>query len=310
MNILDLSIAVLIPCYNEAISIAKVVEEFHEVVPYAKVYVYDNNSSDDTYKIAMDAGATVRSEYQQGKGNVVRRMFADVEADIYIMVDGDATYDISGTPELIELLVNEKLDMINGRRVTSDKLAYRNGHRIGNRILNGIVKATFGNRFDDMLSGYRVFSRRFVKTFPAMARGFEIETELTIHAMELRMPVKECEILYRERMEGSESKLQTYRDGLRILKTISVLIREERPLAFFGGLFLVLTAMSLILAWPIMLTFMDTGMVPRFPTAILSMGLILLAFLSFFCGLILDTVTLGRREMKRLAYLNYPVNRD
>jgi hypothetical protein len=181
---------------------------------------------------------------------------------------------------------------------------------MGNRILNSIVKKAFGNRFDDMLSGYRIFSRRFVKTFPAMARGFEIETELTVHAMELRMPVKECEIIYRERLEGSESKLQTYRDGLRILKTISALIREERPLAFFGGLSLVLTTTSLILAGPVFLTYMETGMVPRFPTAILSMGLVLLAFLSFFCGLILDTVTLGRREMKRLAYLNYPVNRD
>ncbi|MDD2658637.1 MAG: glycosyltransferase family 2 protein [Methylococcales bacterium] len=308
MNILNLSIAVLIPCYNEAISIAKVVKEFHEVLPYAKVYVYDNNSSDSTSEIATDAGAIVRHEYQQGKGNVVRRMFADVEADIYIMVDGDATYDISKTPELIELLVNENLDMINGRRVTVDKLAYRRGHRIGNRILNGIVKKTFGNRFDDMLSGYRVFSRRFVKTFPAMARGFEIETELTVHAMELRMPVKECEIIYRERLDGSESKLQTYHDGLRILTTISALIREERPLAFFGGLSLILTAISLILAEPVFITYLDTGMVPRLPTAILSMGLIFLAFLSFFCGLILDTVTLGRKEMKRLAYLNYPAN--
>lgn len=309
MKIIDLSIAVLIPCYNEEVSIGKVIEEFNEVLPNAKVFVYDNNSSDGTYEIARNAGAIVRREYQQGKGNVVRRMFADVEADIYVMVDGDATYDASRTPELIEMLINEKLDMINGLRVSSDKLAYRHGHRFGNRMLNAIVKATFGNRFVDMLSGYRVFSRRFVKTFPAMARGFEIETELTVHAMELRMPIKECEINYRERLEGSESKLQTYRDGLRILKTISALIREERPLAFFGCLFLIFAALSIILAWPIFITYINTGMVPRFPTAILSTGLMLLAFLSLFSGLILDTVTLGRKEIKRLTYLNYPASR-
>ena len=301
----DLSIAVIIPCYNEEITIKKTIHACQNAIPTASIYVYDNNSSDRTIQIAKSSGAIVRTENLQGKGNVVRRMFADVEADIYVMIDGDDTYDMTNTQELIDILICNNLDMLNGRRVANIKSAYRRGHRLGNRLLTNVVSMMFDNRFDDLLSGYRIFSRRFVKTFPAMARGFEIETELTVHAMELRMPVAEYDVNYSDRPEGSVSKLRTYQDGFRILKTIAVLVREERPMAFFGGAFILLVSLSLLLAWPVFSTYLETGLVPRFPTAILSTGLMLLGFLNLACGLILDTVTLGRRELKRISYLRY-----
>lgn len=302
--LLDLRIAVLVPCRNEAASISKVVDDFRSALPGATVYVYDNNSDDETAKLARDAGAVVRSELLAGKGNVVRRMFADVEADIYVLVDGDDTYDAASAGILIERLEAECLDMVNAVRVASGAAAYRPGHRFGNFILTGIVALIFGNRFTDLLSGYRIFSRRFVKSFPALTSGFEIETELTVHALELRMPIAEIETPYRERPPGSVSNLRTIQDGWRILRTILLLTKEERPLHFFGLFFAILAALSVILSWPVFITFLETGLVPRFPTAILSTGLMLLAFLSLGCGIVLDTVTRGRQEMKRMHYLS------
>ncbi|HYE51587.1 MAG TPA: glycosyltransferase family 2 protein [Azospirillaceae bacterium] len=298
-------IAVLVPCYNEEASIEKVVTDFRAVLPDATIYVYDNNSKDRTVEIALAAGAVVRREPLQGKGNVVRRMFADIEADVYVMVDGDATYHAPSAPKLVERLVTEQLDMVNGARVT-DWENYRKGHRFGNVLLTTLVTIVFGKRTNDMLSGYRVFSRRFVKTFPALAGGFEIETELTVHALEMRMPLAEVETPYKDREPGSVSKLSTFRDGFRILWMIGKLIKEERPLQFFGLTSLALAVLSLLIAIPVILTFVETGLVPRLPTAVLSTGLMILAFLSLTCGLILDTVTRGRREMKRLKYLEIP----
>jgi glycosyltransferase involved in cell wall biosynthesis len=300
----DPRIAVLVPCYNEGVSIGAVVRDFRAALPSARVYVYDNNSRDDTVAVACAAGAVVRSEPLQGKGNVVRRMFGDVEADVYVLVDGDDTYDAASAPLLIETLLRDRLDMVVGARVAQDRAAYRRGHRLGNVVLTGLVGLIFGNRFRDMLSGYRVFSRRFVKSFPALSAGFEIETELNVHALELRMNVTEVDTPYRERPEGSFSKLSTFRDGWRILRTIGHLVKEERPLEFFGVLALALSVASLGFGTPVILEFMDTGLVRRFPTAILATGLMLLAFLSLASGLILDTVTTARREMKRLAYLS------
>ncbi len=302
--LLDLRIAVIVPCRNEAASISKVVDDFRSALPGATVYVYDNNSDDETAKLARDAGAVVRLELLAGKGNVVRRMFADVEADIYVLVDGDDTYDAASAGILIERLEAECLDMVNAVRVASGAAAYRPGHRFGNFILTGIVALIFGNRFTDLLSGYRIFSRRFVKSFPALTSGFEIETELTVHALELRMPIAEIETPYRERPPGSVSNLRTIQDGWRILRTILLLTKEERPLHFFGLFFAILAALSVILSWPVFITFLETGLVPRFPTAILSTGLMLLAFLSLGCGIVLDTVTRGRQEMKRMHYLS------
>ncbi|MEE8248821.1 MAG: glycosyltransferase family 2 protein [Gammaproteobacteria bacterium] len=301
--LLDLRIAVIVPCRNEAASISKVVDDFRSALPGATIYVYDNNSDDETAKLARDAGAVVRSELLAGKGNVVRRMFADVEADIYVLVDGDDTYDAASAGILIERLEAECLDMVNAVRVASGAAAYRPGHRFGNFMLTGIVALIFGNRFTDLLSGYRIFSRRFVKSFPALTSGFEIETELTVHALELRMPIAEIETPYRERPSGSVSNLRTIQDGWRILRTILLLTKEERPLHFFGLFFAILAALSVILSWPVFITFLETGLVPRFPTAILSTGLMLLAFLSLGCGIVLDTVTRGRQEMKRMHYL-------
>jgi glycosyltransferase involved in cell wall biosynthesis len=306
----DIQIAVLIPCYNEATTIGKVVADFRAALPNALIYVYDNNSTDGTEEEAQAAGAIVRSEVLQGKGNVVRRMFADVEADIYVLVDGDDTYDAASVPMLIEMLIVGHLDMVNAARETQSAAAYRRGHRFGNALLTGMVALIFGNRFHDMLSGYRVLSRRFVKSFPALASGFEIETELTIHALHLRMPVREVQTAYKERPLGSMSKLRSFRDGLRILKTILVLVKEERPLPFFSTIFVLLAVTAIILAIPIVITFIETGLVPRFPTAILATGLMLLAFLSFACGLILETVTRGRLESKRMRYLSIPVTRS
>lgn len=299
-------LAVLIPCYNEEAAIAQVVGDFHRALPAATVYVYDNNSRDRTVEVARAAGAVVRSEPLQGKGNVVRRMFADVEADVYVLVDGDATYDAASAPKMVAALLDGPLDMVNGARVTSIEKAYRPGHRFGNRLLTGIVAEIFGKRITDMLSGYRVLSRRYVKSFPALAAGFETETELTVHALELRMPVAEIPTPYRDRPPGSVSKLSTFRDGFRILMTILVLVKEERPLQFFSllALFLALAAGGLM--GPILVEYLNTGLVPRLPTAILAMGLMILGFLSLASGLILDTVTRGRREMKRMRYLNIP----
>ncbi|MEM7407469.1 MAG: glycosyltransferase family 2 protein [Pseudomonadota bacterium] len=299
----SLTIAVLVPCYNEAQAIEKVVADFASALPNATIYVYDNNSTDGTREIAAEAGAVVRTESLQGKGNVVRRMFADVEADVYVMVDGDDTYNAPDAPSMVAYLRDNHLDMVNGRRVTEISEAYRFGHRFGNRVLTDLVSYIFGKRFDDMLSGYRIFSRRFVKSFPVMTRGFEIETELTVHALELQLPVGEVPTAYKDRPEGSVSKLSTYKDGFRILKMIAFLAKEERPLQFFSILAGVLSIVSLSLATPIVIEFMDTGLVPRFPTAILSTGIMLSALLSFFTGLVLDTVTHGRVEQKRLRYL-------
>jgi glycosyltransferase involved in cell wall biosynthesis len=303
-------IAVLVPCYNEEATIGSVVSDFKAALPDAKVFVYDNASTDDTAAMAREAGAIVRFESHQGKGNVVRRMFADVEADIYILVDGDDTYEAAAAPKLAVELVSNQLDMINARRVATSTEAYRHGHKFGNRLLTSLVALIFGNSFQDILSGYRVFSRRFVKSFPALAAGFEIETELTVHALELRMPVKEIATTYKERPEGSESKLKTYSDGFRILRTIVALVKEERPLQFFAALFIVLFFSSIGIATPVILEFLETGLVPRFPTAILATGLMILSFLSLACGLILDTVTIGRRESKRIAYLGITLKCD
>ncbi|MDE1149516.1 MAG: glycosyltransferase family 2 protein [Azospirillaceae bacterium] len=300
-------VAVLVPCYNEEAAIAKVVADFKAALPGATVYVYDNNSKDRTVEVARAAGAVVRSEPLQGKGNVVRRMFADIDADVYVMVDGDDTYHAASAPALVDKLVSEKLDMVNGARVTEIEAAYRPGHRFGNVLLTGLVTIIFGKRTNDMLSGYRVFSRRFVKSFPALAGGFETETELTVHALELRMPIAEVQTAYKDRPPGSVSKLSTYKDGIRILWMITKLVKEERPMLFFGVAALLLVALSVILAVPVFVTFVETGLVPRLPTAVLATGLMTLGFLSLTCGLILDTVTRGRREMKRLRYLEIPV---
>jgi glycosyltransferase involved in cell wall biosynthesis len=299
-------IAVLIPCYNEEIAISHVVRDFQSALPDATVYVYDNNSTDRTMEVAAEAGAVVRTEQRQGKGNVVRRMFADIEADVYVLVDGDNTYHAASAPTMVRTLVESQLDMVNGKRVSDIQAAYRRGHRFGNRLLTTLVAKIFGRRFTDMLSGYRVFSRRFVKSFPALSAGFEIETELTVHALELRMPTAEIDTPYLDRPPGSESKLRTYRDGWRILRTILFLVKEERPLQFFGSLAGALVVLALGLSTPLFITYAETGLVPRLPTAVLASGLMLLAFLSLAAGLILDTVTLGRREAKRIRYLQIP----
>jgi glycosyltransferase involved in cell wall biosynthesis len=296
-------IAVLVPCYNEAVAVAKVVKDFRAVLPGATIFVFDNNSTDKTAAAARAAGAEVFLERHQGKGFVVRRMFTDVEADIYVLVDGDGTYDAPSAPVMIERLLKDRLDMVVGSRVDQDKTAYRAGHRTGNRLLTSFVASVFGPSFHDMLSGYRVFSRRFVKSFPVLSSGFEIETEFTIHALELGLPVAEIDTPYYSRPVGSDSKLNTWRDGFRILRMIVNLYRAERPLAFFTGVGLTLAIASIGFAIPIFVTYLETGLVPRLPTAILSMGLMMLAFLSVAVGLVLDTVTRGRRESKLLAYL-------
>jgi glycosyltransferase involved in cell wall biosynthesis len=297
-------IAVLIPCFNEAETIGSVVRNFATALPEAAIYVYDNNSRDATRERAAQAGAIVRSETHQGKGNVVRRMFADVEAEVYVLVDGDGTYDAPSARGMVDLLLQNSLDMVNGARLPVAASAFRPGHVFGNRLLTGTVAAIFGDRLKDMLSGYRVMSRRFIKSFPALASGFETETELTVHALELRLPIAEVQTPYRERPQGSQSKLHTFRDGWRILRTIFLLVKEERPLQFFSGVATALVIASLALGWPLVGEFLRTGLVPRFPTAILATGLMILGFMSFVTGLTLDTVTIGRREMKRLYYLS------
>ena len=299
-------IALIVPCFNEAAAISKVIEGFKAALPDIECYVFDNNSTDNTSEIALQCGAQVKQVKLKGKGNVVRRMFADVDADIYIMVDGDGTYDASAAPALVETFLAGDLDMLVGSRVSSVQAAYRLGHRFGNKMLTGFVSLLFGRAFDDMLSGYRLFSRRFVKSFPAHSAGFEIETELAVHALELRMPVAEVPTEYGARMDGSVSKLNTYRDGVRILMTILKLFKAEKPLAFFAIGFAISMATSMALAWPLLNTYLATGLVPRLPTAVLCSGLVLLGFLLLVCGLILDTVTLGRFEAKRLSYLATP----
>lgn len=296
-------VAVLVPCYNEACTVAGVVTAFQAVLPSATVYVCDNNSTDDTSAQARAAGAVVRKETLQGKGNVIRRMFADIDADIYVLVDGDGTYDAASAPMMIDRLLDDDLDMVNAAREANED-AFRPGHRFGNKLLTGIVSRIFGNRLTDMLSGYLVFSRRFAKSFPGLAQGFEIETELTVHALELRLPIAEIRAPYGSRPPGSASKLATIRDGIRVLWTIVVLIKEERPMPFFGMIASVLAGASVLLTVPIVITFVATGLVPRLPTAVLATGIMVLAFLSLTCGLILDTVTRGRRELKRLHYLS------
>ncbi|MEJ7775995.1 MAG: glycosyltransferase family 2 protein [Sphingomicrobium sp.] len=297
-------IAVLLPCFNEEATIAATVAGFRQALPGALVYVYDNNSRDSTCAVAAKAGATVRTERQQGKGHVVRRMFADIDADVYIMADGDLTYDPASAPQMVDLLVADQLDMVVGTRKHEAAKAYRGGHVLGNRMFTGLLARLFGKSFSDIFSGYRVFSRRFVKSFPVLSSGFEIETEMSVHALELRMPVGELETRYLARPEGSDSKLSTFRDGWRILKTIATLYRVERPAVFFGLVGALLVVAALILSIPLIVTYVETGLVPRLPTAILVTGIVIVAVLCFFAGLILDTVTRGRREMRRLAYLS------
>jgi glycosyltransferase involved in cell wall biosynthesis len=301
-----LRIAVLLPCYNEEAAIAQTVAGFRAALPTATIYVYDNNSADRTIAVAAEAGAIVRCEKMQGKGNVVRRMFADIDADIYVMADGDATYDAAAAPEMVRRLVGEQLDMIVGARQSEVEEAYRRGHKLGNRLFTGLLASLFGRTFTDIFSGYRVFSRRFVKSFPALSRGFETETEISVHALELAMPVGEVMTVYGARPEGSASKLSTYRDGWRILTTIVHLFRIERPVLFYGSIGAFLAALAIVLSIPLIVTFAQTGLVPRFPTAILATGLMILASLCVFTGLILDTVVRGRREVRRLAYLAQP----
>jgi glycosyltransferase involved in cell wall biosynthesis len=296
-------IAVLVPCFNEEVAVAKVVKDFRAALPTAAILVFDNNSTDNTAADARTAGAEVFREKRQGKGFVVSRMFTDVEADVYVLVDGDATYHAPSVRVMIERLLDDRLDMVVGNRVDREEAAYRAGHRTGNWLLTSFVAQVFGPTFNDMLSGYRVFSRRFVKSFPVLSGGFEIETELTIHALELGLPVAEIDTPYYARPEGSASKLSTWSDGFRILRTIFRLYRAERPLPFFTGIGLALAIASIGFAIPVFVTYFETGLVPRLPTAILSLGLMLLAFMSAAIGLVLDTVTRGRREIKLLAYL-------
>jgi glycosyltransferase involved in cell wall biosynthesis len=303
-------IAVLVPCYNEEAAIATVVNDFRASLPAATIYVYDNNSKDGTVTRAREAGAVVRTESRQGKGNVVRRMFADIEADVYVLVDGDDTYDATAAPALIAKLVEDGLDIVSGQRVATGQSAYRPGHVLGNRMLTGLTATMFRVELHDLLTGYRIMSRRFVKSFPFTAEGFGIETELTVHAVRLLMPMAEVETRYKERPEGSVSKLSTYRDGFKILFTIASLVREERPLIFFASIFVLLAAFSLLIGTPVVVEYFRTGFVPRLPTALVAVGAMVLAFLSLASGLILDTVTRGRWEDKRMAYLAIPGPQD
>ncbi|MDG2375028.1 MAG: glycosyltransferase family 2 protein [Woeseiaceae bacterium] len=306
----QMKIAVILPCRNEEGAVGTVVRDFQQYLPAAIIYVFDNNSTDDTAKEARDAGAIVLTEKREGKGHVVRRMFADVDADVYLMVDGDDSYDISVAPELIGRMVDENVDIVNGSRRLEEVDAYRPGHEWGNKFLTGPVGLIFGREFDDMLSGYKVFSRRFVKSFPQFSSGFEIESELTIHALQLQMPTAEVETSYRDRAHGTESKLNTFADGFHILRTIYQLLMQGRPLLAFGVIGILLAGASVVLAYPIFVEFFATGVVPRIPTAILCTGLMLLGFLSITCGFILDVVTKGRQEAKRMRYLAIPCTRS
>lgn len=299
-------IAVLVPCLNEEAAIGKVVSDFRAALPSATVFVYDNNSKDRTAEVARAAGAVVRPERRPGKGSVVRRMFQDIDADVYVMVDGDDTYQASAAPALVEKLLNDRLDMVVGRRVETHVDAYRGGHRLGNAVLTGLVRKLFGANIKDMLSGFRVFSRRFAKSFPSTSREFEIETELTVHAMQMKMAVAEVDTAYKERPPGSFSKLRTFRDGWRILVTIMNLVRNERPLLFFSLIAMMLFALAGGLALPLFWEYHRTGLVPRFPTAILCSGIAVIGVIAVATGLILDLVAHVRRETKLLAYLQQP----
>jgi len=308
----EIQIAVLIPCYNEGLAIAEVVTDFRSSLPEATIFVYDNNSSDDTMQRAAEAGAIVRSEKRQGKGNVVCRMFADIDADVYLLVDGDGTYDAAQARQLVDVLLAGPCDMVNGKRVESiaevkkAAAAYRPGHRLGNIVLTGMVGAMFSRQFSDMLSGYKVFSRRYVKSFPALSTGFEIETQLTVHALQMGMAVAEVETAYGERCEGSSSKLNTWRDGFRILRTIVQLVKNERPLQFFSSIAALMGLLSMLLFWPVLGAYLQTGLVPRFPTLVVVTGLALGALSSLLSGVLLEAVTVSRREVRRLHYLSLP----
>lgn len=303
-------LAVLIPCYNEEATVGKVVADFRAALPTATIYVYDNNSKDATTAEALKAGAKVRKETRQGKGNVVRRMFADIEADVYILVDGDDTYDADAAPSLIAALIDEGLDIVSGKREATGAAAYRAGHVLGNKLLTGLTSLVFGVHLSDMLTGYRIMSRRFVKSFPTNVEGFGIETELTVHSVRMMVPMAEIATKYKERPVGSVSKLSTYRDGFRILMTIAGLTRRERPLVFYGLIFLFFALMTFALGTPLVIEYFETGLVPRLPTAVLVSATMVIAFLSLVAGLVLDTVTRGRWEQKRLAYLSYPGPHD
>ena len=297
-------IAAIVPCYNEEVAIGTVVRDLKAAVPGIEVYVYDNNSSDRTSEVAREAGAIVRFEPRKGKGNVVRRAFADVEADVYLMIDGDDTYDATAAPEMIDLLLRENLDHVLGcREDDKDNSAYRPGHAQGNKMFNKLVGFLFGEPVTDMLSGYRIFSRRFVKSFPALSRQFEIETELTVHSMALRVPQREFGVGFKDRPEGSESKLSTFKDGFRILSLIGRLIAHERPMAFYSVLSLLFMLLALLLGLPVVWDFMLTGFVPRLPTAVLASSLVIISGLSFMVGLIQSGIQKSRREAMRLAYL-------
>ena len=296
----------LVPCLNEEAAIGKVVTDFRAALPGCTVYVYDNNSTDNTAGVATQAGAIVRRERRPGKGNVVRRMFQDIEADIYVMVDGDDTYHAPSAQKLVDALLKDNLDMVVGKREETHQDSYRPGHRLGNRVLTGLVRKLFGSQIDDMLSGYRVFSRRFAKSFPSSSREFEIETELTVHAMQMRMAIAEISTPYKERPPGSFSKLRTFRDGWRILVTIMNLMRNERPLLFFSLLGFALMLGAIGISIPIFLEYFETGQVPRFPTAVLSTGIAIVSIICFATGLMLDLVSHVRREVKRLSYLQHP----
>ena len=298
-------IAVLIPCLNEAATVGRVVRDFRTALPSAQVYVFDNGSTDDTAAVALAEGALLRTEPRPGKGHVVRRMFADVDADIYVLVDGDATYDAAAAPGMVRQLMQQRLDMVVGCRESVGDGAFRAGHRFGNVVLTGFVDRLFGGGFSDILSGYRVLSRRLVKTFPCLSSGFEIETELAVHAATLELPCSEIATAYRARPEDSASKLHTFRDGGRILKTMLALLRQEKPAAFYGLIGAALAALSLVLAWPLAETWLRTGLVPRLPTAVLCTGLMVLALLTLCCGVILNALARGRMEIRRLSYLRW-----
>ena len=299
-------IAVLLPCFNEEATVANVVKDFKRFIPEALIYVYDNNSSDNTIIEAKEAGAIVRCEPSRGKGNVVRRMFADIEADIFIMSDGDGTYDISTSPALVQQLIDEQLDMIVGIRVPEEG-AHRKGHSFGNFIFNKIILFIFEDRYTDVFSGYRIFSKRFVKTFPALSKGFEVETEICIHALDLNIPLKEVPVRYSKRVIGSESKLRTFSDGFLILRTIINMFKEVKPFTFFNIISAILMITAFFISYPLVITWIETGLVPRIPTAIIVMGLVVLSFICVTCGLILDCVARGRKEAKRLCYLTFPI---
>lgn len=301
----DLKIAAIVPCHNEEAAVAKVVSDLRAAVPGMDIYVYDNNSTDRTSERALEAGAIVRHEHAKGKGNVVRRAFADIDADIYVMIDGDDTYDASALPAMIDAMLEGPLDHVLGVRSQVSDTAYRPGHEAGNRVFNNLVSSIFGHRVTDMLSGYRVFSRRFVKSFPAVSREFEIETELTVHSSSLRVPQTEITVGFKDRAEGSESKLNTYRDGVKILSLIVHLIRHERPILFHSVLAAIVFIVALLIGVPVVIEFFQTGEVARFPSAILATGLALIAGLSLLLGFILDGITRSRRENARLSYLRY-----